>query len=350
MSKEKIDIFFHRERPNNHRWDTHKNGKLLNIVFHGGTFGNFLKFFLDKFSKLTPDLKFYPFTDIGTSHSLKKEQYSGLIQRYHPSFINDNHNETDLPICLILPNTEKDFLFLKLSQFYKGGDQKILPDNLWQKEILENKKSPILNDAIDNITSFYNISMSNTYIPKFIVRDWYKLEFLENLKDTYNYKWFETLKNHSFFKKQKVHFFCLDSFYNFDIFLKNITELDNFFNLHLDFTRVSEMKYIFMEGIRLDFCRQHLEAFFKIIDNLSIDKNILIPKLDVSFEAFLYAHLEKIYPFVIAPLTNYFFKDTDEIRLFVQSYPEHYKAMNPNLPKFNGNDNPFYLWNLKNKS
>ena len=32
---------------------------------------------------------------------------------------------------------------------------------------------------------------------------------------------------------------------------------------------------------------------------------------------------------------------------YLKYYPEHYKAMNPNLPKFNGIPNPFYLWNLK---
>jgi len=30
-------------------------------------------------------------------------------------------------------------------------------------------------------------------------------------------------------------------------------------------------------------------------------------------------------------------------------YPEHYKAMNPNLPKFNGIDNPFFLHRQKTK-
>ena len=28
----------------------------------------------------------------------------------------------------------------------------------------------------------------------------------------------------------------------------------------------------------------------------------------------------------------------------IKVYPNHYKAMNPNLAKFNNIDNPFYLW------
>jgi hypothetical protein len=182
------------------------------------------------------------------------------------------------------------------------------------------------------------------------VRDWYKLEFLEELKTTYNYRWFETLKNHLFFKKQKIYHFPLESFFKFDVFIKNIEMLNDFFNLQLDFNRISEMEDIFYKGYNLDQNRQESNLVFNIIDILNTENNIDIPELDVSSEGFLYAHIEKKIPFIQMPLTNYFFKNTKEIKEYIRCYPEHYKAMNPNLPKFNGVDNPFYLWNKqKNK-
>ncbi len=58
--------------------------------------------------------------------------------------------------------------------------------------------------------------------------------------------------------------------------------------------------------------------------------------------------IEKNYDFIQTPLTRNFFSDTDEILEYVKYYPNHYKAMNPNLPKFNNIDNPFHLW-AKNK-
>ena len=57
--------------------------------------------------------------------------------------------------------------------------------------------------------------------------------------------------------------------------------------------------------------------------------------------------IEKNYDFVQMPITNNFFNDTSEILEYVKLYPNHYKAMNPNLPKFNNIPNPFYLWNNK---
>ena len=47
------------------------------------------------------------------------------------------------------------------------------------------------------------------------------------------------------------------------------------------------------------------------------------------------------------PNIDPFFSNTQQIVDFIQYYPEHYKAMNPNLPTFNNIPNPFYLWNLK---
>ena len=56
---------------------------------------------------------------------------------------------------------------------------------------------------------------------------------------------------------------------------------------------------------------------------------------------------KKNYDFITIPRTNNFFNTTNEIIQWLDWYPNHYKAMNPNLPKFNGIPNPFYLWNLK---
>ena len=347
MNKKNVDIFDDIV-PKNHRWDIHKNAKLLNIVFHGGTFGNFLKFFIDKFSKLTPNIDLKPFTDIGTSHTMKKNQFSGLIQRYHAQFINDNEGEHNLPVCLILPDSEKDFFYLILAQWYRAGDKKIIPDNLWQKSIDENQNNSFKN-VIKQIIGLYPIDLEKNFIPKFIVRDYHKLLFLEDIKGTHNFIWFEIFKNHQFFSKQKTHHLPLASFFNFDTFIKNLKELDSFFNLQLDFENLKEMKSIFDEPYKKDICREQTDLVFKVIQNLQTEENLTIPHLDVAGEAFLYAYIEKTYPFVVAPLTNYFFRDTDEIRSFVKSYPEHYKAMNPNLPKWQGRDNPFYLWKIKNK-
>ena len=67
-------------------------------------------------------------------------------------------------------------------------------------------------------------------------------------------------------------------------------------------------------------------------------------KLDIVEQGYLYAWIEKNNDYIQTPLTRNFFVDTNEILEYIKVYPNHYKAMNPNLAKFNNIDNPFYLW------
>ena len=61
-------------------------------------------------------------------------------------------------------------------------------------------------------------------------------------------------------------------------------------------------------------------------------------------QAYLYAKLEETNNFITMPLSESFFKNTDEIIEYIKYYPEHYKAMNPNLPIFNNIPNPFFFF------
>ena len=119
--KHDIDLFCEPDLSYEFRYPV----KLLNIVFQGGTFGNFLKFFVEKFSTKTPDMIGDPFTEIGTSHQVNDSNFSGLIERYHQRFINDNEGNSDLPVCLVIPSNKKHFLYLKKAQWFRAGDSKI---------------------------------------------------------------------------------------------------------------------------------------------------------------------------------------------------------------------------------
>ena len=327
--KHDIDLFGNNpDYPPDYRWDQYQNAKLLNIVFYGGTFGNFLRYFLERFSTKTPDIPGEPFTDTGTSHALRSKDFSGLIQRYHTSFINDNEGNTNLPICLIAPSTGKHYLYLKKAQWFRAGDFKISPDDLWKKAVGEMPTS--LTDQVKRIIKLYDITETAhfTWIPKFIVRDWYKLEFLQDLEDTHNYQWFDTFKKHPFWEGQKVFHLDLETFFDWDAFVENITELNDIFGLALDFGRQAEMKEIFDRGLSLDIIRQECNSVEYVLANRS---DLRLDQLDVATEAFIYAEIEKANPDIQMPLTNRFFRDAEEIRQFLEHFPNWYRRPNPNI-------------------
>jgi hypothetical protein len=330
----KHDIDLWQDYPMDHRWDQDQNASLLNIVFHGGTFGNFLRYFLERFSTKTPNIPRLPFTDTGTSHAFRNKDFSGLIQRYHSSFINDNEGHTGLPVCLITPSTKKHFLYLKKAQWFRVGDLKISPDDLWKKaigemsEVIDNPE--MIANQVKGIIKLYDIKDTAhfTWIPKFIIRDWYKLEFLQDLEDTHNYQWFDALKKHPFWEEQKVFHLDLETFFDWDSFVENITELDDMFGLALDFDRQAEMKEIFDRGLSLDVVRQECNLVEDVLANRS---DLRLDQLDVATEAFIYAETEKANPDIQMPLTNRFFRDAEEIRQFIEHFPNWYRRSNPNL-------------------
>ena len=325
--KHDIDLFG-TDYPMDHRWDQDQNAKLLNIVFKGGTFGHFLRYFLERFSTRTPNIPILPFTDTGTSHVLKNKQLSGLIQRYHQSFINDNEGNTNLPICLITPSTGKHYLYLKKAHWFRVGDLKISPDDLWKKAVGD--MSAMIKSHGHAIIKLYDIKDTAhfTWIPKFIVRDWYKLEFLQDIEDTHNYRWFDTFKTHPFWEEQKVFHLDLETFFDWDTFVENITELDDMFGLALDFDRQAEMKEIFDRGLSLDVIRQECNLVEDVLANRS---DLRLDQLDVATEAFIYAETERANPDIQMPLTNRFFRDAEEIRQFIEHFPNWYRRSNPNL-------------------
>ena len=339
--------------------------KLLTIVFTPGTFGHFLQFFLDKFSQKTPNIAGDPFTEIGTSHK-RDIQYSGLIEIDHESFLDKEnwadltfksdlqvryrlgHILKDMPICVIVPKTEKHFLYLKRSKWFRCLDWQHSPDDLWKKpigemtEMLKHTEDSKALNPVNTIIKLYGLKETAHYywIPKFIVRDWYKLEFLENLEDTFYYQEFELFLEHKFFKDQKVFRLDLETFFDWDTFIENITELDDMFGLSLDYDRKKEMKELFDKGYSLDGIRQECNLAVDVLENRTDSK---LNNLNVATEGFIYAQIEKANDYIQTPLVNRFFRDADEIRQFVEHYPNHYKAMNPNMPTFNGIPNPYYL-------
>jgi len=102
---------------------------------------------------------------------------------------------------------------------------------------------------------------------------------------------------------------------------------------------------LFIRNIKQYDTRHRCE---KIIEALQNNENININDIDNVEQAYISAWIEKNYRFVTIPLTNNFFKNTKEILDWIEWYPQFYKAMNPNLPIFNGIPNPYHLHNLKN--
>lgn len=309
-------------------------GHIVNIAFQGGTHGNYLRFIVDKFSGLTPNLSGFPFTKNGTSH--KKLKYSDKIIQYHPKKNYPYFINVDDPHILITVD-ETDLLLLERFVTKRAGDFKIDTNS----DVI--KLDPVFLEYFpweENFKKYYNSDITKNYtVNKFVLRDCYKLSFLDPKKSGFIVK-DKILKQN---QPKNTFLFPVSHFWNIDKFFSTLEQVDKRFNLHININD-KKVHDQFLNNLQ---CLDTKDRVSIVIESIKNNKNIDISNLDTVEQAYISAWIEKNYKFVQVPLCNSFFKTTGEIIQWLENYPEHYKAMNPNLPMFNDIPNPFHLWNLK---
>lgn len=308
--------------------------KLVNIAFQGGTHGNYLRFCIDKFSRLTPALVGMPFTNNNTSHNLLN--YSGSVSRYHPKDDYPYFQNTNEPHILITVE-EEDLLFLERYVTVRAGDYKIDVSS-----DLISLHSNFLKSFkwTDKFQKYYNIDLSKDRIPKFIMRDFYKLSFMDTSKSGFIIADRILRKN----KPSNTFEFPVSCFWDKVKFSRTLEKMDKQLHLEIDINSCLPVHDTFLDGLPLLKTKQRSQEVIKALQD---KQDISIQNLDTVEQAYLSAWIEKNHQFVLVPLSNNFFSTTGEIIRWLECYPQHYKAMNPNLPTFNNIPNPFHLWNSK---
>ena len=306
--------------------------RLLNIVYQGGTHGHFLRFYIDKHSKLSPAIEGTPFTEIGTSHNDSK--CSNMVYEYHP-IQPTCYKNIDEPHILITVD-EEDLLILERSVTIRAGNFDIDTNS---DQIKVDERFATLFTWSKKFNALYGLDADKVSIPRFLIRDFYKMSFLDVKKSGF----IELDKHLKETKPDNCFELPVSHFWDKDKLLETLHEINNKFNLSLDF---SDTNIIDEFQQRMPVLKTRNRAN-NIIDSIVNKQDIDISNIDTVEQAYISAWIEKNNDYIVTPLSNYFFKTTGEILEWLEKYPQHYKAMNPNLPKFNGIPNPYYLANLK---
>ena len=294
---------------------------------------NFLRYVLDSCSRITPLLSELPFIETGTSH--KKLNYSGKFEVLESDHNRPIREQGKGPFILCVAD---DILYFERISISREGDRN---NDLTKSHNFINWQ-PWNKHYVDAIIEDYKLE-KNKPIPKFILRDSIKKSYLDpENKGSFlqNKKLVDSVNN----TDTDNYFFPVSSFFTLEKFVKELTKLDNKYNLQLNFENIPQIYSQFAE--RNEILKNHF-VVDEIITAIKNKENMKIPDLDVFQEGYIYAELEKSNDFILMPMINNFYTNTREIIEYLQHYPDHYKAMNPNLPTFNNIPNPFYLWNLK---
>ena len=310
------------------------------IFNSGGCHGNYLTYLIDRLSRNTPPIKELPFNKLGNSHNLYLTDYSGFAECIDSTKQQEQQLSNKNIIKIIF---SQNVLYYERVAMTRAGDTGRDINNIHNDISFFNKYN---KEFYDKLYSLYSIK--NNAIPKWLLRDAYKLGFLDWNKQGSVVSSREDIKwvDDNLAKDNDVHYTQVDAFFTTETLRRELFDLDVKFDLDLNLDDLNSIHKKFLSMNKILQSQKNTDI---VLNAIKENKDISIPPLDIIQQAYVYAQLEKKYEFITMPLTNKFFETTKEILDYCTLYPKHYKAMNPNLPTFNNIPNPFFLHRQKNK-
>jgi len=293
------------------------------VVYATGTFGHLLRWMLDRFS---PDTKFkhidVPWDKHDRVHSQKKELYNNKFLRGHQ--VEGRPDSPDYSADLVIINYKPtDLLFVERCGFYRNIGM----------ETEQGRHDAIINRA--DKTFLLKTFGSQKNKCKSLAKELYKIQF----HDHENHIWWASMQK--FIQDNNHYQFPINALLNTEQF---INELENISaRLSLGLVVDEDIVSAIVEKINQSYpviTRQRAHDVLQAIDeNVNMDCS----EMDIVEQAWLETVLEKKHDSIIFPYGSNWFKDTDQIREFLDTYPTYLKHMNPRLPWYNNIRNPFYL-------
>ena len=294
----------------------------IQIVYHSGTYGRLLRWLLDRFS---PDCKFKHINNPWDEHDRVHGvfEYNQRFRRAHQIKKNRGESSIDPEASKIIINFNlDDLLFVERCGFYRN------PKNYTEQA----RYKSIINDTDIKILKLFNINKDK--IHKSVAKEIYKIQ----LHDHENHRhWKEMTK---YMKNNNHYQFSIYALWNKENFIKELKAISNKFSLDLNIneaiiSNITE-KISKMYPISTKYRAKNILKAIK--ENTNIECN----ELDILEQAWIEVILEKQHDSIIFPYGTNWFKNTNQINEFLETYPSYLKHMNPRLPWYNNIKNPFY--------
>jgi hypothetical protein len=299
----------------------------IQVIFYPGTFGNTLRWLLDRFSPISNFKNFdSPWDKDMRAHGFKKEDFNKKFPGGHESDIRWGFPDADK---IVLSFEKNEIVFADRCDYYRSP----------KHETEESRHAAIINLANSTLKECFG--KENT-ASKAVAKELYKIDYHHGLNEWWR-RIFEFIDNKENFQ------FPLDSMWNKKKLTEELGKVSDRFHLNLEIEeRVIDNVVNVIENMSVVKTKDRVKDVLEAIQN-----KILIDcgDLDIVEQAFIEATLEKKYDSILFPYGYNWFKDTNQINEFIDTYPSYLKHMNPRLPWYNGIKNPYYLTGkIKNES
>ena len=324
---------------------------MIEILFYPGTHGNYLEFILNKFLYGDKIIQSNPLGSLGTSHPQYDDNYR-FFKGVHQNFV--NHNSV-----IKIDFGSEDDLFVMQLNLKRGGDADIDLDTLTENTYFQllNKFGPNGEDGpnkiiecinqyseidsyyhikdktwpdIADIDDFYNLpahiieecinqfkfkpfvlNEKHPHAPRYVLRDIFKSWF-------YNKSWYPSVNMkliEQSYKNSKIYKIPLRNLYNLDLFIKELKNIEKYFNLIFTDWNLTDLHKRFVDKVpyknSVQNCNNIISSVKNFID-VPIDVNVIE-------ESFIDFKIEKEYNILMPVDQEKYFVNTLELKMYIDS-------------------------------
>lgn len=259
---------------------------LIPIDFVAGTHGHFLEVVLNNFFNITTT-NLDPFNSLGASHKVNSEYLDSRMFVARHWFEDSVNQLSQFDRVISIQFDHDDLLLVSSASLLRAGDQGIDNDQL---EIdtcfkLNNKfYQGLLAEILNAYPDFDN---SNGSIPRNILREFFKFGFLNPNINGY---WKKQQQMHY---TMPVFIFKFKAFYNYNLFVNTLKELQDFIGLPFKFN--NELELLHKKFLTLIPYVGHQLQCDNIISAIKQGQKETIPLLTMLQESYINSQLENIY-------------------------------------------------------
>jgi hypothetical protein len=278
----------------------------VSIDFVAGSHGHFLEFVCNKFIAKLP-MDWSPFNHLGASHIQNQEYINNMV------FVADHYSELKLPLTkkiIRISFNYDDLLLLSSISLLRAGDYGIKNEDLHINTFhkLNNQHYSYLIRQITRSYPKIILTEASPDCPKHILREFFKFGF----KEPQTHGFIKKLNNLVYNNEHDVFDFSFEYFYNKQKFIKNVVNLADWVGSPIteDYASIEELQDNFLQQ---QIYRNDLSTCNEIINAISKNSHIGIPKLTLFQESYINGRLENMYNKEMFFLQRNYYKNTKEI-------------------------------------
>lgn len=283
------------------------------IDFVAGSHGHFLETTLNKYFNIA-EVDGGAFTSSGTSHRASTsylEQRLFYAEHWSESYKSQLQNVSKL---ISIRFDLEDLLLLSSVSLLRAGDFNIDNNNL-EFDTVSKLNTVHYCDTLELIYNSYPfLDRNNKDIPRYVLREFYKFGFREPEKNGY---WLK-LKELVYQPQCKVFYFNFEDFYNIDLYIARIKELELFIGRTFDFR--PEFYQQHQKFISFIPYITHKQTCDNIVSCVQQGKEIEIPKLTLFQESYINGKLENIFNKEMPFHQNNYFTSTKDVLYYINNH------------------------------